>query len=290
MVETSVKLNTKGQLNDIERFSFVDGPGNRFVIFLQGCNFNCKACHNPYTINDCDHCGICVEPCPENALFIQADEVILAAELCTECDDCIKVCPIDSTPLSREVSVAQMLEEIRAVSNFISGITVSGGEATLQADFVFNLFAAIKADNELSRLSCFIDSNGSADLSTWDKLLQVSDGAMIDLKVLDEKKHIELTDVGNEKVLESIKYLAKKKRLYEVRLLIVAAQNDTDKEILETAQWLYDVDKKMRLKIIAFRQHGVREQYQFEEPDKAKIDRIADIFRSVGLDNLELVY
>ena len=290
MTEVAVNLKTKGQLNDIERFSFVDGPGNRFVIFLQGCNFNCKACHNPYTINDCDHCGICVSPCPENALFVLDGKVVLTPEICTECDECIKICPIDSTPLSRTVTVAQLLDEIRAVADFISGITVSGGEATLQADFVFDLFAAIKADSKLSTLSCFIDSNGSAEIKTWDKLLKVCDGTMIDLKVLDREQHISLTDVDNDAVLSSIKYLAKRKRLYEVRLLIVAGQNDTADEILQTAKWLHDVDENIRVKIIAFRQHGVREEYQFNEPDKANIDNIADIFRNVGLDNLELVY
>ena len=283
-------LTTTGQLNDIERFSFVDGPGNRFVIFLQGCNFNCKACHNPYTINDCDHCGICVNPCPENALYIDGGKVVLTPELCTKCDDCIKVCPIDSTPLSRKVSVAQMLDEIRNVADFISGITVSGGEATLQADFVYELFSAIKADKQLSKLSCFIDSNGSAAIATWARLSEVCDGTMIDLKVLDREKHIALTDVDNNAVLESIRFLAAKKRLYELRLLIVAGENDSDQEILKTAKWLREVDSDMRVKIIKFRQHGVRSRFKLKEPDKTDIDRIAAIFRNQGMTNLEIVY
>ncbi|WP_257979896.1 4Fe-4S cluster-binding domain-containing protein, partial [Aeromonas salmonicida] len=49
-------------------FSCVDGPGNRLVLFLQGCNFRCPGCHNPHTMGLCDHCGDCVATCPSGAL------------------------------------------------------------------------------------------------------------------------------------------------------------------------------------------------------------------------------
>ncbi|PWX63734.1 glycine radical enzyme activase, partial [Clostridium perfringens] len=50
-------------INKIIPFSCVDGPGNRMVIFFQGCNFKCLYCHNPETINKCISCGKCVENC-----------------------------------------------------------------------------------------------------------------------------------------------------------------------------------------------------------------------------------
>ena len=59
---------TLGLITDTIAFSNVDGPGNRFVVFLQGCNFDCIACHNPYSINLCNHCGDCVAACPSGEI------------------------------------------------------------------------------------------------------------------------------------------------------------------------------------------------------------------------------
>ena len=72
-----------GLVADVVPFSWVDGPGNRYVLFLQGCNFGCTACHNPHTI------------------------------------------PL-ATPRARVVSVPEMLDDVRRVRRFLSGVTVSG--------------------------------------------------------------------------------------------------------------------------------------------------------------------
>ena len=281
----------QGHLNDVIRFSAVDGPGNRFVIFLQGCNYNCIACHNPYTINECDSCGICVEPCPELALFYDGhNHVVVDDDLCTNCDICIDVCPSDSTPLSNMVRLENLMAQIHQVSPFISGVTVSGGEPTLQADFVASLFCSLKCSNKLSRLTTFVDSNGSASREVWDRLLPVMDGAMIDLKALDRDTHIEMTGADNGPVLDSIRYLAEWQRLYEVRLLMVPGKNDSPEVVEKTARWLYDIDRSMRIKLIGFRQHGVRPQFaDIPEADPAHLGELSDIIRGVGIEDLVLV-
>ena len=65
----------RAPVNRIVPFSSVDGPGNRTAVFLQGCNFNCRYCHNPETIRVCTHCGACVSVCPVGALRIEDGEV-----------------------------------------------------------------------------------------------------------------------------------------------------------------------------------------------------------------------
>ena len=76
------------------------------------------------------------------------------------------------------------------VAPFLSGVTVSGGEATLQAAFVRAFFERVGADPELGRLTRFVDSNGMAAAAVWDQLLPVTDGVMLDLKALDPHVHV----------------------------------------------------------------------------------------------------
>lgn len=275
-----------GHLNDVIRFSSVDGPGNRYVIFLQGCNFNCKACHNPYTIRDCNACGLCIDPCPEDALRLIANEglhVVVDREACTDCDICVQICPYDSTPLSRQVSIDALMADIRPVAPFLSGITVSGGEPTLQPEFLRDLFSAVKADAGLSRLTTLVDTNGSAAPETWDLLLPVLDGAMVDLKAFDDDVHIEMTGVSNRPVLASIEYLAAAGRLLEVRLLLIPGHNDNPDMLRRAADWLKTADPDVPLKLIAFRNHGVRPEYaDMPEPDGDAMATYQGLFEAAG--------
>ena len=236
-----------GLVADVVPFSWVDGPGNRYVLFLQGCNFGCTACHNPHTI------------------------------------------PL-ATPRARVVSVPEMLDEVRRVRRFLSGVTVSGGEATLQPHFVRDLFAAVKDDAELGGLTTFVDSNGSAPREVWDLLLPVTDGVMVDLKALDPGVHLALTGSGNDEVLASIRHLAARARLYEVRLLLVPGINDSAQQLQRTADWLLSIDATLRVKVIGFRRHGTRAAAQHwpEPTDEHRQRWQADLERA-GVRRLELV-
>jgi pyruvate formate lyase activating enzyme len=204
-----------GLLADIVPFSWVDGPGNRFTVFLQGCNLDCIACHNPHTM-------------PRQ------------------------------TPRARRVTVPDLVEEVRPVAPFLSGVTVSGGEATLQAPFVAAWFTGLREDPGTARLTRLIDSNGCADDPTWDLLLPVTDGVMLDLKALDVATHRELTGLGNAQVLLSLDRLFAEGRLTEVRLLVVPGHNDSEQALRLTGDYLARRAPGVPVRIIGFRPHGVR--------------------------------
>lgn len=236
-----------GLLADVVPFSWVDGPGNRYVLFLQGCNFACSACHNPHTI------------------------------------------PL-ATPRARMVTVEQVTDELRRTHRFLSGVTVSGGEATLQPRFVFDLFAAVKTDPELAHLTTFVDTNGSAPREVWDRVLPVTDGAMVDLKAFDPEVHLRLTGTTNTSVLSSIRQLAGRGKLYEVRLLLVPGTNDSAEQLRDTADWLLSVDPLVRIKVIAFRRHGVRASARsWPEATPQQRDDWCGVLREAGVQDLVLV-
>jgi len=233
-----------GLLADVVPFSWVDGPGNRYVLFLQGCNFACTACHNPHTI------------------------------------------PL-APPRARMVTVEQVVDEVRRTHRFLSGVTVSGGEATLQPGFMFELFDALKTDPQLAHLTTFIDTNGSALRETWDRLLPVTDGAMVDLKAFDPDVHLRLTGAANTSVLTSIRHLAARGKLYEVRLLLVPGINDSAAQLRETADWLLSVDPLVRIKVIAFRRHGVRASARaWPEATPEQRDDWCGVLREAGVRDL----
>ena len=204
-----------GLVADVVRFSWVDGPGNRYAVFFQGCNLDCLACHNPHTM-------------PRR------------------------------TPLARAVTIEQLVDDVRAIAPFLSGVTVSGGEATLQAPFVAAWFAALRADPDTARLTRFVDSNGCADDATWDLLLPVTEGVMLDLKALDVATHRELTGLGNAQVLHSLDRLVAERRLAEVRLLVVPGHNDSEEALRSTGDYLAQHAPGVPVKVIGFRPHGVR--------------------------------
>ncbi|MGL5353814.1 MAG: YjjW family glycine radical enzyme activase [Clostridium sp.] len=251
-----------GYVNKIIPFSSVDGPGNRSTIFLQGCNFNCAYCHNPETINKCINCGKCIENCKSNALEKVNNEVIWNSEKCTSCDECIKTCENSSTPKVKKMTASDVITEISKYKSFIQGITVSGGECTLQKDFLIELFKEAKALG----LNCFIDSNGSLDFRNHAKLLDLCDGIMLDVKAWDKLSHRKFIEFDNINVLENLKYLKEKKKLYEVRTVVVPELFDNEETVQKVSEIIGDsqfvnenISGYTKYKLIKFRPIGVRE-------------------------------
>ena len=278
-------------------FSCVDGPGNRLVLFLQGCNFRCPGCHNPHTMGLCDHCGDCVATCPSGALTLVEGRpgerrVRWQAALCTDCDRCIDGCPRHASPKTSQMSVAEVLALLRRYGPLLTGITVSGGEATTQLPFVIALFTAIKAAPDLAHLTCLLDSNGSLAATGWQRLLPVLDGAMIDLKGWRDSVHHSLTGVGRERVLASLQLLARHGKLAELRLLHVPGRSDfldADGKLEAALVLFLQSLGPVPIRLNGFRQHGVRGvATSWPEAGRDELTRLARAVSDRGLGPVSL--
>lgn len=244
-------------INKILPFSCVDGPGNRLAIFLQGCNLRCKNCHNPYTMGICDNCGDCIPTCPQQALSLQNGVMSWNSTSCEQCDTCIQQCPRQSSPMTLTYTVDELMAITRKYAAFINGITVSGGESTLQLPFLIDYFKSIKEAPDLQHLTCLIDSNGTLSLNGWQKIAPFMDGAMIDLKSWDEDTHIYLTGRSNQRIKDSIKWLANNNLLTELRLLYIPEKTDYLENIELLSQFINSLGESVLVRINAFHQHGV---------------------------------
>ena len=279
--------SARATVSKVLTYSIVDGPGNRLVIFLQGCNFNCPGCHNPHTIGQCNHCGDCIPACHTEALSLVDDRISFDPLACDNCDACLDACPISANPMVRQYSVAELVDLARKYQPFLSGITVSGGEATMQLKFVTELFQAVKSDKELAGLSCFIDSNGHLGASGWEKVLPVTDGVMLDIKSFHQPVHRELTGTDNLRSLQSAQILHAAGKLYELRFLMIPGKTDCNVELDGLIDFAKSLGGSIRIKLNAFQHHGVKgKALGWEKMPEAGVDMAAARLRAAGIDNV----
>ena len=274
-------------VNKIIPFSSVDGPGNRTAVFLQGCNFDCKYCHNPETIQNCIHCGTCVAYCKPGALSIVAGRVRYDIKKCVLCDECFHHCPHGASPRTRELTPAQVMDEVRRNMPFIRGVTVSGGECTRWRDFLVEFLTLAKAEG----LGTLLDSNGSHDFSADPALMAVTDGVMLDIKAWTPEDHKRVTGRDNAMVRKNLLWLAEHKKLPEVRTVMVPELFDCEQTVRNVCEVLRETGNlNTRYKVICYRPMGVRAQYKgLKAPEQAELERLADVARSYGLTDVVII-
>ena len=158
----------------------------------------------------------------------------------------------------------------------------------LQPKFLTELFRLAKKDG----LGTLIDSNGMVPFENYPELMEVADGVMLDIKAFEAEEHKKVTGYTNEMVLQNAVYLAKTSKLYEVRAVIVPDLYDTEKSVREIGDFLapYLKINDIRVKIIAYRPMGVREEYShFQVPGQDYLAHLADIMREKGFEHVTVI-
>jgi pyruvate formate lyase activating enzyme len=279
-------MENRAIVNKIIPFSNVDGPGNRLAIFFQGCNVNCIYCHNPETINMCINCMDCIHNCPVAAIKAVDGRVVYNEDLCTLCDQCIKSCKHNSSPRTKEYSVQELFEIIKDYKAFIRGITVSGGEPTLQADFIVELFIMVKTLG----LSCFVDTNNFFDVEKISELMNVTDKFMVDIKAVDKLDSICNCSFKNN--LENLKFLLKLNKVYEVRTVIVLNYLDIENTLTKVAEILKDYPGVI-YKLIKIHTYGLNEKQKLyvrdSIPSEDYINLLSNKIKEIGVKKVEII-
>ncbi len=215
-------------LFDIHPLSTHDGPGVRTALFFKGCSLNCDWCQNPESINpkdqvwhyplNCLRCGICIDSCPEDALNRDTERGIkINYDRCTGCGECTSVCPGKALKKSgKPYTLDDALRIIKRDMPFMTkraggGITVTGGEPLLQAEFIRNLFKEVKS----FKLHTAVDTCGQVRWEAFEKVLPFTDLFLYDLKLIDNNEHREFTGSGNHLILNNLLRLSEKIRKNE---------------------------------------------------------------------------
>ncbi len=208
---------TDGYIHSIESFGAVDGPGTRYIVFTAGCPLRCKFCHNPDTWN-------------------------MAG--------------------GKKMSPADLLADAvkdRAYWGKKGGITVSGGEPLAQLDFLLDFFTLAKKEN----VNTCIDTSGGpfSDQGEWfekfQKLMEVTDLLLMDIKHIDPTEHKELTGLDNDNIIKMFRYLDKIKKPIWIRHVLVPGVSDKDEYLERTRDFIRSLGNVQRVEVLPYHTLGV---------------------------------
>ena len=250
--------NLKGVIFDTQRFSIHDGPGIRTTVFLKGCSLQCFWCHNPeglskkkqiqFTESLCIYCGACVLNCPEGAQEINNRARLYSRDRCIECGECVQHCYSDALiEVGKTVGVEDVMLEIVADKIFYDnsggGVTLSGGEPALQPEFASAILQACVE----SGIHTAIETSGNVPWNFLEKLVDLSNLVMMDLKHMDDEMHRKVTGVSNCRILENAVFLVNKNKPIIFRTPIVPNVNDNQKDIKAIADFIRNlIDPKVK--------------------------------------------
>lgn len=211
---------TVGYINKLESFGSVDGPGIRFVVFLQGCPMRCKFCHNPETWK-----------------FANGETAAALGATAMTPDELLDKALRYKTYWGRD-----------------GGITVSGGEPLAQLDFMIEFFEKAKA----AGVHTCIDTSGvtfsreSAVFAKFEKLMAVTDLLLVDIKHIDDAAHKELTGHGNENIMDFYRYLDEIRKPIWIRHVLVPGISDDDAALLRTRDFIRTLGNVQRVEVLPY--------------------------------------
>ena len=253
---------------NIQRYSTEDGPGIRTTVFFKGCPLRCLWCHNIESIKThpqivwngikCIGCGECVKACPEKAIVAAKEGLKTNREICKNCGRCAEACPSGARELlGYEISVDDLVKEVEKDKPFYDnsngGITASGGEPTIQYEFLLEFFKKCMERG----LHVALDTSGFLKWERLEKIIENVDLILYDLKVIDEKKHEEYAGVSNKIILENLKKLNDVNKEIWIRIPIIPEYTANNENIQQIGEVIKDLKSITRVDMLPFHKLGI---------------------------------
>lgn len=286
------------KLFDVQRNSFVDGPGIRTAIFFRGCNLHCAWCHNPeglsgkkeilYYAEKCLNCKRCSCLCPKQA--IESGKIDFRR--CNACGICCENCPAGALETcgydcTDDELFSLIFKDKSYYDNSGGGVTFSGGECMLQAEAVRRVADRCKKHG----ISTAIDTAGNVSFDAFEKVLPYTDLFLYDIKVFDREKHIKYTGITNDLILQNYGRLLQTGASVWVRIPVIPSVNDDEQEMEKIRDFAFSFRPHVPQKIELLPYHRLgegkyralgRDVPSFDIPDAASIVRLRKMFAKKG--------
>lgn len=295
----------EGFISTLQSYSTKDGPGIRTTVFCIGCNLRCAWCANPelmlpgekymYFKQRCIRCGSCIKHCHGEISMAENGCVINRANIdmdtLRQCED---VCPKSAyEKVGTRITSAALAQKLLRDKEFYTvsggGVTFSGGEAGLQADFVYETAKLLRKEGVPVTLD-------TAGLIKWDilsHLLEEIDLVLYDIKSIDEQIHKKCTGVSNQLILDNAKKIADIPKPMWIRMVLVPDWNDDLHDIKKRFEFIKSLGPAVkRVDVLKYHTLGEGKYYSLgmEYPiapgtvcSDEFIDKVSEIADMVGV-------
>ena len=264
----------KATIFDIQRNSFVDGPGIRTTVFFKGCNLKCAWCHNPesqsakpqimFYKDKCTGCGRCQNVTENDADFICFNG---AKEICGK-------------EYNSDEVLNEILKDKAFYENSKGGATFSGGECMLQIDFLCEILEKCKENG----IHTAVDTAGNVPWEYFERILKHTDLFLYDIKLFDKEKHKQYTGADNKVILDNLKKLFEAGANICIRIPIICGVNDSVGEMQRIKSFLQPY-RPVKIELLPYHSLGTHkydalnmEKYEFEAPDEKIMKELNSVF------------
>ena len=297
-----------GTIFNIQRFSTEDGPGIRTSVFFKGCPLACQWCSNPESQqmplqlacrnSVCIGCGSCIEACPDRALSFSDDpedpRIVVDRAICCSCGTCIEACPSGALRFyGRVMTVDEVFDVVRRDAEYYlrsgGGVTASGGECMMQADFVEELFRRCKGDG----IHTTLDTCGFFNGDRFRMMSDCVDLVLYDLKLMDSERHELYTGVPNGTILQNVKLVSELGISLFVRVPLIPGITDTEENLEAIASFVSELPTHPAVNLLPYHNYGENKyemlgweykMHGLKRQSKEQLDGFVELFANHNLE------